>query len=95
MCVSYIIFTFISACLKYFIVQMINLKKDERSIGQETQAPGQLDLLPEGECSDGSLEGDRDGPVAQVELAERHLAGLGRGQVSVGEPSGPRAAPKP
>lgn len=66
-----------------------------RSIGQETQAPGQLDLLPEGECSDGSLEGDRDGPVAQVELAERHLAGLGRGQVSVGEPSGPRAAPKP
>ena len=48
-------------------------------VRQEAQAPGQLDLLPQGEGGDGPLEGDGDGPVAQVELAERHPAGLGGG----------------
>lgn len=45
-------------------------------IRQEAQAPGQLDLLPEGECSNGPLKGDWDGPVTQVEFAEWYLAGL-------------------
>ena len=48
-------------------------------VRQEAQAPGQLDLLPEGEGGDGPLEGDGDGPVAQVELAEGNPAGLGGG----------------
>lgn len=45
-------------------------------VGQEAQAPGQLDFLPEGECSNGPLKGDWDWSVTQVEFAEWYLAGL-------------------
>lgn len=45
-------------------------------VGQEAQAPGQLDFLPEGECSNGPLKGDWDWSVTQMEFTEWYLAGL-------------------
>lgn len=45
-------------------------------VRQEAKAPGKLDFLPEGKCSNCSLKCNRDGSVTEVEFTERYFTGL-------------------